>query len=439
MRRNDFKARALLLGTLALTVGGCTSSQATDGGMDATDSDSETATETGDLPGTPPQCGDAMPVAGERCWHEVVTYPTVGAPSVMGAFDIDVDTRSEVFHGRSDGVNHVIWPYAADGSVQQSNLSRRILAVCLDKQGLAAGSLYVVEATGPDPAQADLVRLRQDVDEPTQLVVHSRVALPDRSLGCALGDLDGDGSPEVAVGLFPADSLTVVGVEPDAMTVLQTLAVGRHPRDVQVFDLDGDGLDDVVVALENLFGSFGAPDSYTEPGQVAVLRASPSAELTVASTYDVVDFTHGVDVGDLDQDGAPDIAAVGLNARVEGGQAIPAPPGEEVITVRWGDGAGDFGERLDLPGGASARNVKITDFDRDGLLDLMTVAWDSELERGVVQVWFGTTTPKQFERVDIPLDQALYFDVGDFNGDGVPDLVGRGPASEGLDLILSNP
>jgi len=406
-----------------------------------TDTDTGTESETGDLPDVPPQCGDGVHVPGERCWDEVVTYPTVGNPGVMGVFDIDGDGYSEVLYGRNDGVNHVIWPSMGQTPVLQAGLDRRIRAVCVDGRSLAAGSLFAVEQTGPNSNEIDLIRLRHDPNQPDQLQVHSRVTLENYSLGCGVGDLDGDGVPEVVIGLFPADRLTVVRVTPDAMTVAQTLPVGRHPRDLQLADLDGDGRDEVVVALDNLFGSFGAPDSYTGPGEVAVLRANPDGELLDPVAYQVVDLTHGVDIGDLDQDGALDIVATGVNSRVESGEVILAQPGEEVVTILWGDGAGGVDERMDLLGGFSARNARIADFDGDGRLDFMTVAGDPalDLEHTNVQLWFGSETPRVFERLDIPLNQGLYFDVGDFSGNGLLEFVAFWVTTPGLDFVLSNP
>jgi hypothetical protein len=434
---------ALILAGWAIV--GCANGTSNDGAGE-TDSDSETDSDDetvgdgdGDTPDIPPECGDGVHVPGERCWHEVMTYPVSGAPRFRGAFDIDDDGQSEVLFGRDDGVNHVIWPSGPEGPVLQSNLDRKIWTVCVDRSGLTPGSVFAVEQTGPNTNQADLIRLHLDPNSPNQLAVHSRVELPHRSLGCAVGDLDDDGSPEVAISLLSVDSLTTVRVEADSMIVMQTVHAGRNPRDVQVYDLDGDGLDDVVVALDNLFGSFGAPDSYTDPGQVAVLRSSGGGELADPVTYEVADMTHGVDVGDLDGDGAPDIVAVGLNVRWENGEGTLPEPGEEVVTILWGDGAGNFDDRLDLTGGNSARNARIADFDGDGRLDFMTVAHDFSFEFGTAQLWFAGPNPRQFERMDIPLDQGLYFDIGDFNGDGVPDIVASFVTSPGLDFVLSNP
>lgn len=406
----------------------------------APETGTETESETGDEPQLPPQCGDGVPVPGERCWHDVQTLPAPAGLGIIKTFDLEGEGRSALFFGRSSGVNYVSWN---DGegfdAVVQVNLDRPMWAVCEDPRGLVPGSVFAVERANPMTTNADLVRLDRDPNDPGQLRVRARVSLEDYGLACALGDLDGDGQAEVLVSLFGADALTAVRVEADAMTVTQTLAVGRHPRGVRTYDIDGDGQDEVLVALDNYFGSFGAPDAYTGPGEIAVLRASPSGALLEPTTFEVVDQTYDLDLGDLDEDGVVDLIAVGLSRRVVDGNTILPEPGEEMVTILWGDGEGGFGERLDLVGGHSARNSRIADFDGDGRLDFSTITYDLATGSNILQIWFAGATPRSFERVEITLEKGLYFDIGELNNDGVPDFAAIGIPSAGIDLLLSNP
>lgn len=428
--------------TLLACFGACTtgpgSADSEDNAETSSDGSDDSTSDTGSQ--ISPQCGDGVHVPGERCWHDVETHPTGDELKIIEAFDIEADGRTDLIFGQATGVNYVSWN-DADGSstVAQVNLPRQIMAVCDDSRHLAVGSLFVVEKTGPASADADLVRLERDPDDPEQLREHSRTALENQSLSCALGDFDGDGNPEIVVSLFTGDSLTTVRVESDGMQVTQTIPVGRHPRGIRTFDIDSDGRDDVFVTLDNHFGSYGAPDSYLEPGQVAILHAGPGGELLEPSTHEVVVYPYDLDIGDLDGDGAPDIVAVGLNMGLENGQTVLLEPGEEVVTILWGDGNGGFSERLDLLGGSSARNSRIADFDGDGRLDFATSSYDAVAAKTLMQIWFADATPRGFERMDIALDQGLYFDIGDLDNDGVLDFAAMGVPSADVDFVFSNP
>ena len=122
----------------------------------------------------------------------------------------------------------------------------------------------------------------------------------------------------------------------------------------------------------------------------------------------------GVALGDVDSDG--ELAAVAANFVV--GAAV------------WvNDGRGSFsdsGQRL-----APSQCVAIADLDGDGSVDVVLGAWD-----GPVSVWWNDGRGS-FTRggPDLATTRCFSLGIGDFNGDGRPDVFVGGAAA---DLLLLN-
>jgi hypothetical protein len=118
----------------------------------------------------------------------------------------------------------------------------------------------------------------------------------------AIGDIDGDGKPDLAVVNYYSDAVSVLhntGISGTVSFATKVdLATGRHPASVAIGDIDGDGKPDLAVANTNsdnvsVFCNIGSSGT---PGFAAK-----------------VDFTTGnspysVAIGDMDGDGKPDLA-----------------------------------------------------------------------------------------------------------------------------------
>ena len=245
----------------------------------------------------------------------------------------------------------------------------------------------------------------------------------------AVHDLDGDGLLDVLV----ATELTLSvawndGNRAFTWTTLITLpdqpvANGgfRYVFDLGVVDVDGDGVNDVVAAVN---GSYSPQGSYVVWGA----GSGRSWQLTASTLLSTGGYAaYGIDAADLDLDGAVDIVVVPY--RYDAG----SPVHDRAPFVYWGPitasdatvSAAEMADPTDL-GGFSG--VRIALLDDDPYPDVVVsqlvtadgVASDTAyLYRGVSGRSGYLTTPPE----EIVTEGAGSVEIADVNGDGHPDLV----------------
>ena len=172
---------------------------------------------------------------------------------------------------------------------------------------------------------------------------------------------------------------------------------------------------------------FTAPNFFDAATAVTFNIANPSGTLRAASGSPVAmpGAPDAVAVGDFNGDGKPDLAiANALN-------------GPGLVTVLLGDGTGGFAPALrPLPTGAFPISVAVADFNGDGKQDLAVVnTGDSN-----VTVLLGNGTGVFTQAPDSPFmagSSAYSVAVGDFNGDGNPDLA-VADFGGGITVLLGN-
>ena len=95
----------------------------------------------------------------------------------------------------------------------------------------------------------------------------------------AIGDLNGDGRPDLAAANYAANTVSVLLGNGDGTFGAKTdFATGTSPRSVAIGDLNGDGKPDLAVAnsgsntvsvlLGNGDGTFGTQDRLRRPGPI---------------------------------------------------------------------------------------------------------------------------------------------------------------------------
>ena len=223
----------------------------------------------------------------------------------------------------------------------------------------------------------------------------------------AMGDLNGDGKPDVATGNLGAKSVSVlVNAGHGTFEPPVNYSLGRQPVDIAIADLDGDGKLDIATG---------------NPNTVSVLLNHGDGTLENAREYPGGRDTWALAVGDLNGDGLPEIATAN-NSRSS-------------ITVLSGRGDGSFTGRVDYPTGPGPRTITIGDLNGDGKGDVVTGNGSSDpsgeldwidgisvlLSRGD-----GTLRPRRDYRPRSDQYSGLQFitiRIGDMNGDRKPDLV----------------
>ena len=236
----------------------------------------------------------------------------------------------------------------------------------------------------------------------------------------AIGDLDGDGQPDLATANYNNDTVSVLRNTSTSGNVSFAPKVGfgtgTDPYDVAIGDLDGDGQPDLAVANG---GS----------NTISVLRnTSTSGSLSFAAK---VDFNTGetpvcVAIGDLDGDGQPDLAVANFNSTTV-----------SVLRNTSTSGNVSFTDKVDFGTGEGPLSVAIGDLDGDGKPDLAVAnkysATVSVLRNTstsgsvafVAKVDFGTGTD--------PYDIA----IGDLDADGQPDLAVANYGSNTVSVLLN--
>lgn len=201
-------------------------------------------------------------------------------------------------------------------------------------------------------------------------------------------------------------------------------------------DLDGDGLDEVLV------GSYSLGEVYLFTGEVLSTATGDLFLREAQATFsdDGGDESFGRTargVGDMDGDGISEIA-------------IGAPELDGVGAVCLISGAALEEAPRCLPGVVSGGNVGVSldsagDVNGDGLADLITGSWRASSERGQAYLLFGGGSATSMDDADVTLSGVWSTDragvtiagAGDVDGDGLDDvLVGASGGAPGGAVYL---
>jgi hypothetical protein len=289
----------------------------------------------------------------------------------------------------------------------------------------------------------------------------------DYPTGGTIADMNGDGVPDVVTANYHGDSVSVLlGVGDGTFLAASTYptVAGGATSNLAVGDLDGDGFPDVI-ATNPEAGSVsqfkGHSDGTLDPAidvPVGIMGASSPFSAAIAdfdrdgkndvAIADMTSRTIIVRLGNGDGTFRPEVAypvggipaliVVASDMNLDGKvDLVCANRGSDDVTVLLGRGDGTFDDAVVSTTGAGTGpySIAVADFNRDGVPDVVTANFMSSTASVLLGVGDGS--------FDAPIDAGMMgassygVVAGDFDGDQLPDLATSNAVSNDVTVKLN--
>ena len=219
--------------------------------------------------------------------------------------------------------------------------------------------------------------------------------------GVAIGDLNGDGNPDLATPNGSDNTVSVLlGNGNGTFGTKTDFAAPTDPFGIVIADLNGDAKPDLAA-------------SSRDTNQVSVLLGNGNGTFGAATHYPTGVQPSFVAAGDLNGDGKPDL--------------VTADAGAAKVSVLLGNGDGTLQPPVDYAVDTNPyASVAIGDLNGDGKPDLVASNHDGNGGRGSASVLLGNGngTFQPAVNYPVPVGSTIHLVVlGDMNGDGHLDIV----------------
>jgi hypothetical protein len=227
----------------------------------------------------------------------------------------------------------------------------------------------------------------------------------------AIGDLDADGDPDLAVASATTGKVYVLlGVGHGNFGSVTQVMTESGPYSIAIGYFDSNGIPDLAVANN---GS----------SRVSVLLGSGGGVFPTKADYSTQFNPRSVAIGYFDVDGNPDLAV--------------ANAGSASVSVLLGSPSGTFVAKVVCPTFIAPASVAIGDLDNDGRVDLVTAS--TTQPTAYVSVLLGEGDGTFAAKTDYPAAASpVCVAIGDLNHDLKPDLAVANSGTVSVFLNIRN-
>ena len=230
----------------------------------------------------------------------------------------------------------------------------------------------------------------------------------------AIGDLNGDGKPELVVTNNGTNTISIFNNLSTSGTISLSakvdITVGNNPYSVAIGDIDGNGKPDLAVVNKSDF-------TISLLGNVFTTGSITTSSFGAVQNYSTTNFPESVKLADLDGDGKPEM----INTNAGGGASTITI--RRNVAVSGTISTSSFAVGTSYAANTQPRNLAVGDFDGDGKTDIATVTYSAN----TVGIFRNTSTlgsPSVGTRVDLTAGNgSVSIAAGDLNGDGKPELI----------------
>jgi hypothetical protein len=281
---------------------------------------------------------------------------------------------------------------------------------CLDPEALVLGEFD--GAGGLDVAYAcrlsDTLNYRPNPGDGTLGDAVTLLDLQDPE-GLSVGDVDGNGLDDLSVASRVQKRVfTLIQTAPGQFTTSSLISFVGPYGSVRLADIDADGLDDLVLGRG------------TDPAELAIYRSLGDGTFANPVSVPIFDTAIHIAVCDLNLDGELDLITCVENL-VGSGAILIGKPGL------------DFEPPTFFPGsfGGGPLRMQVADFTGDGLPDALAIEEDGFEVDLILWPGNGDGTLGSWSWFGVSLNGPERHALGDFNGDGKPDVIAEATYAPG--------